>query len=460
MTTEALKRQATTIVLAGLVLTLPLMMGQRTAATLSASLLVLVWMTTVAAAGAAWSGQVQRPPRGWLIFAAVLTGLVALQVMPLRSLAAVFGPYPDKLWQQPGFSPLAWSPDVGASLRGWAAFIALFTIAWLAASMPRQMRMWLWLAIVAMALFQGLYGLLAHATGSESILGIWDRNNPRFVHGTFSNRNLYAAYLALTWPLAVGIWYMRKVPGLSRLPLEVRIAGSLISAAIIGAAMLGSASRLGSSAGVGGILLALLLWGRHRQMIHGASAWPAYAAAAAALLAATWYGLTPLATRLLATSGEEVRLEVVAIAMSEFPLAWWLHGVGLGGFEAVFKQFQPPHISGWFDYMHNDLLQWLIETGLVGLGLLLAVIAALWRTARLSTERVALYAGLGALSIVALGDFSWHIPATQVVAALFLGTLLAQPRPNQRRHQGSDRSGKAAYKASRAGRPPAATAQG
>lgn len=414
--------------LATLVLVLPLMMGHRTAATLSASLLVLVWLTALAAAAGALSGQIARPPRGWLVFAGVLTGLVALQVLPLQGLAALFGPYPDSLWQQPGFDPLTWSPDAGASLRGWAAFVALFTVAWLAAGLPRHLRLWLWLAVVAMALFQGLYGLLSHATGSETVLGVWARNNPDFVHGSFSNRNLFAAYLALTWPLAVGLWFVRGVPGLSRLPLELRIAGSLISGAIIGAAMLGSASRLGSAAGVFGILLALLLWGRHRRMIHGASAWPAYAAAAAALLAATWYGLTPLAERLLATTGEEARLEVFTIVMTEFPRAWWLHGVGLGGFEAVFKQFQPAAIGGWFDYLHNDLLQWLIETGLVGLALLVAVLAALWRNARLSTERIALYAGLGALAIVGLGDFSWHIPATQAVLALYLGTLLRPQR--------------------------------
>ena len=417
-----------TVLLATLVITLPLMMGHRTPATLSASLMLLVWVTALAAVSGALSGQVDRPSRGWLIFAGTLTGLVTLQVLPLSGLAAMFGPYPDILWQQPDFQPRSWSPDAGASLRGWATFIALFSIAWLAMSLPSRLRLWLWLAVVAMSLFQGLYGLLSHATGSESVLGIWERNNRGFVHGSFSNRNLYAAYLALTWPLAVGIWHVRKAPGVSRLPLEVRIAGSLISGAIIGAAMLGSASRLGSAAGIFGILLALVLWGRHRQMIHGASAWPAYGAAAAALLAATWYGLTPLATRLLATTGEEARMEVFAIVISEFPRAWWLHGVGLGGFEAVFKQFQPASIGGWFDYLHNDLLQWLIETGMVGLVLLLSVIVALQRSAHLNTERIALYAGLGALCVIALGDFSWHIPATQVVLALYLGTLLKSKR--------------------------------
>jgi hypothetical protein len=32
------------------------------------------------------------------------------------------------------------------------------------------------------------------------------------------------------------------------------------------------------------------------------------------------------------------------------------------------------------------------------------------------------------MGIIALGDFSWHIPATQVVIAMMLGTLLARGR--------------------------------
>jgi hypothetical protein len=63
----------------------------------------------------------------------------------------------------------------------------------------------------------------------------------------------------------------------------------------------------------------------------------------------------------------------------------------------------------------------------VGVALLIAVIIAVIRAARLSTERIALYAGLAALALVGLGDFSWHIPATQVVLALYLGTLLRPP---------------------------------
>lgn len=406
------------------VVLLPLMMGHRTPATLTASLLAMVVLASAAAAFAVWSGEIRPPSRNWLWFAGAMTGLVVLYVLPLPWLGQLFGPYPDTLREYPGLSLNHWSPDPGASLRGWAAFVALFVFAWLGRSLPGALRHWVLLAVVGMALFQAVYGLLSHAGGAETIFGIWQRNNPDWVHGSYSNRNLFGAYLALTWPLAVGVWFVRGLPGLGKLPMELRVTGSVLCGAIIGAAMLGSGSRLGAAAGVFGILLALVLWGRHRRLIHGASAWPAYIAAVAALVAATWYGLTPLAERLLATTAEESRLEVFVIMLTEFPPAWWIHGVGLGGFEAVFKQFQPGHITGWYDYAHNDLLQWGIETGLPGLLLLGAVAWTLLRRFRMNTERIALYAGLAALCLVGLGDFSWHIPGTQVVLAFYIGVLL------------------------------------
>jgi len=414
------------LLVCALVLVLPLMMGNRTPDTLTASLLVLVAGGLIAAALPLVPGDLPWPSGCWLGFAAALTALVVIQVWPSTWLARTFGPYPEAFWQQAPGLPVHWSPDPGATVRGWAAFVGLFSIAWLGRTLPSGLRRWVWLALVAAVLFQALFGLLSHAAGAETIFGIWQRNTPDFVHGSFSNRNLFAAYLALGWPLAVGLWYMRGVPGVSRLPVELRVTASVICGAVVGAAMLGSASRLGSAAGVFGMLVALMLWGRHRRLIHGASVWPAYLAAAAALVAAVWYGLTPLAERLLATTGEESRLEVWSLMFSEFPRAWWLHGVGLGGFEAAFKAFQPPHIAGWYDYAHNDLLQWLVETGLTGLLLLAALVVALLRRFRLDTERIPLYAGLFALCAVALGDFSWHIPASQIVLAFYIGVLLGR----------------------------------
>ncbi|MDZ7713660.1 MAG: O-antigen ligase family protein [Rhodovibrio sp.] len=406
------------------VLLLPLMMGNRTPETLTASLLALVLIAIAAAVVPITTGDIRPPSTTWLWFGGIVTALVVLQAWPSTWLAGLFGPYPADFWEHSPVTPQYWSPDPGATLRGWAAFAALFAVAWLGRSLPRQLRTWVLLAVVVSALFQALYGVLAHAGGAQTIFGIWERHGTDWVHGSYSNRNLFAAYLALVWPLSVGIWYVQGVPVLGKLPVELRVTGSVLCGAIIGAAMLGSGSRLGAAAGGFGVLLALILWGRHRRLIHGASAWPAYLAAAAAMVAATWYGLTPLAERLLATTGEESRLDVFRAMLFDFPLAWWIHGVGLGGFEAVFKQYQPAGVSGWWDYAHNDLLQWGVEMGVAGALLLGAAATALIRRFRMNTERIALYAGLAALCLVALGDFSWHIPGTQVVLAFYIGALL------------------------------------
>ena len=427
------------VLLSALVLVLPLMMGNRTPETLTSSGLVLVLgaLALILAGFVVPGRRLAVPPVSWLVFALVLTSLTALQVLPMESLARAFGPYPEALWQgEP--QPAQWSPNPNATLRAWATFLALFLVAWTASRLRTEHRGLLWLVIAASALFQAVYGLIAHATGSETVLGIWPRNNPDYVHGSFSNRNLFAGYLALTWPLAVAIWWRHSTPGIRKLPFEIRVAGSVISGAIVGAALLGSASRLGSAAGLAGMLVALVLWTRYRGRLKRAAIWPIYLTAAAALVAATWYGLTPLAERLAVTSVEEGRFEVYGLMLGQLDARWWLSGVGLGGFEAVFRQVQPADMVGWYDYAHNDLLQWLLETGVVGLALLVAVLIALWRNARLERETIPIYAGLAAQSLVALGDFSWHLPATQVVLACFLGFALSssgrrkRPEPEPR----------------------------
>ena len=277
--------QLATASLCVLVLSLPLLMGQRTPETLTLSQLVLIGLTSLSLF-LAWASRELKPPtRVWWGLGLAMTGVVALQVAPIEWLARAFGPYPDLMWSDdtPGPRPLTWSPDIGATLRSWSVFMALLGIAWLVSHLPRPLRMWLWIAIVLSAGFQAFYGLISHAGGSTTVLGIWERNNVNFVHGSFSNRNVFAGYLALIWPLAVGIWFIRRVPALGRLPDELKLAGALFSGGLLGAALLGSASRLGSAAGILGIVFTIVLWQRHRRAQQNKAAWPAWIAAAAAV---------------------------------------------------------------------------------------------------------------------------------------------------------------------------------
>jgi O-antigen ligase len=425
-----------TVIFALLILTLPLMMGNRTPMTLTATALWLVIGAIIAWASTLWtpSGNHAVPSMtaAWWGVIAALSAVTLLQILPIEPLARAFGPYPDALWSHPSYEPSTWSPNPGAAARGWAVFMALAMLAWIAGQLAPRFRGTLWLVISLMALFQALYGLVSHASGSTHILGIWERHTTEFVHGTYSNRNLFAGYLSLTWPLVVAVWWIRDVPLLRRLPTELKVAGSVISGAIVGAALMGSASRLGAMAGLIGMTAALILWTRYRGVLKDGVIWPVWLAAFAAFLFATWYGLAPITDRLAMTSSaDSLRFEVWAAMLQGIELKHWLAGVGFGGFEAVFKTVQPGHINGWWDYAHNDLLQWLLELGLIGALVLLLVLGALVRNAALTTERIPLYTGLIALAVVGLGDFSWHMPGTQVVLALYLGVLM-QPGPRRR----------------------------
>lgn len=415
------------------------MMGNRTPMTLTATALWLVIGAAMAWGSTLWpssQGQPVRPISGpwWAVIAAIST-ISLLQVLPVEALARAFGPYPEALWTHPEFNPSTWSPNPGATARGWAVFMALAVMAWVGGQLTPRFRGTLWLMISVMALFQALYGLVSHAAGNPSILGIWDRHSTEFVHGTFSNRNLFAGYLSLTWPLVVSVWWIKEVTILKRLPTELRVAGSMISGAVVGAALMGSASRLGAMAGLIGMLSALILWTRYRGVLKGGVVWPVWLAAFAAFLLATWYGLAPITGRLAMTSSvDSMRFEVWAAMLTDIELTHWLLGVGFGGFEAVFKSVQPGHIGGWWDYAHNDLLQWLLELGLIGAMVLLLVLVTLIKHAAMNTERIPLYTGLLGLAVVGLGDFSWHMPGTQIVAALYIGVLM---RPASRKKESS-----------------------
>ena len=312
--------------------------------------------------------------------------------------------------------------------------MALFVVAWLVHELDRRSRAWLWFAIAASATFQACYGLASQLAGADTIFGLWERRNASFIQGSFSNRNLFAAYLALAWPLTTAIWWMRDMPLLSRLPIEMRIMGSLVSSALIGAAIFTSASRLGAMGAAIGAMTTLLLLTSYRRRMPNIAVWPAWIALAGTSLLAIWIGLEPLADRLAISEADGHRRIAFELMLKELPAAWWLHGVGLGGFEAVFKLIQPDQIRGWWDYAHSDVLQWLLEMGVVGWILLFMAAGGLTRSARLSFERVPLYGGLVALIVIATADFSWHMPATQVVLAIFIGALLSQEARAGKQH--------------------------
>jgi O-antigen ligase len=129
------------------------------------------------------------------------------------------------------------------------------------------------------------------------------------------------------------------------------------------------------------------------------------------------------------------QIEAGRAAVYVATLALWrdfpLFGVGVGNFQDIFPLYQPAAVGQvFYDYAHNDYLQLLAETGILGFAFLMWAFSSVlyaagrfWHKA-MGEQRVWLagvLAGVVAMALHSLVDFNVHIPAN----ALLFVTLLA-----------------------------------
>ena len=112
-------------------------------------------------------------------------------------------------------------------------------------------------------------------------------------------------------------------------------------------------------------------------------------------------------------------------------------GAGAGTFYIVFPRYRQQSLATYFDYAHNDYAQLLVETGLLGFGLMLWFVYRLYRHGFPTSRRwefkwdaavfLAAMLGCTALLLHSLVDFNLHIPAN--AAMFYVLCALAATRP-------------------------------
>lgn len=142
------------------------------------------------------------------------------------------------------------------------------------------------------------------------------------------------------------------------------------------------------------------------------------------------------------------RLEVARDSVPMF-LARPVQGWGLGTFPHVYPVYRSRYDGRFMNQAHNDYLELLLDTGVVGFGLMVWFLVALFRSAlpRLApwsdssgaNVRAAALLGIAGILVHSVSDFNLHIPAN---AALFfvlcaLATVTIRPRAQRRRDGGS-----------------------
>lgn len=260
--------------------------------------------------------------------------------------------------------------------------------------------------------------------------------------GSYVDTNKFAAGVYLTVPVLCGmlVWMARRwLPGL---------AGAAAGAVAAGAVLIGAGwvtgRMAGSRAGTAALVLAALVLAaaavqsRWARWLTGGLA----AAATAALLAGLLMlhgplrGLEkffpdrvrPAVTKMLGDG----RAEAARVANRMFRASPLL-GTGLGTYRGLHPRLLPESATH-FAFAHDDVDQWLAETGLVGLAgavglcVTLGIAWSRWRKRVPPADwawHAGVWAALAGLAVHSFFDWNLHLPANAFLAAVLVGLALS-----------------------------------
>ncbi|MCF7908137.1 MAG: O-antigen ligase family protein [Candidatus Omnitrophica bacterium] len=240
---------------------------------------------------------------------------------------------------------------------------------------------------------------------------------------TFGNRNHFAGYMVMVAPLAVGhaLYYRDKAKKI--------IFGFL--AVLISASVFISLSRAGSLS----LIFSLLLMGifSKRKFLIKSSGWIIPLVLIFGLGLVLIPGLAPIKARfIMIEEGFLGRLKIAANSLAiikDFPL----FGIGLGNFSYIFPYYQEFAWSKFFYHLHNDHLQMVVETGLIGAFFYLGFIVTIFKSIlkKISQRQdsfvkiITLSGACGLIGVLlhSFFEFNFHIPATTFLFWLILALI-------------------------------------
>jgi O-antigen ligase len=276
-----------------------------------------------------------------------------------------------------------------------------------------------------------VFALLQKATWNDKLY--WFREiSGASPFGPFVNRNHFAGFTGMLIPLTLGIAFTRQ--------RRERQALFGFFALIMSVALFLSLSRAGILSFFAGITIftLFLLWQRLRTK----KIWALVSFLFILFLYLLYLGTGPIVDRFYQTDiGREERLTVWADTFRAFQ-DFAFTGTGLGTYLHVFPLYSADTSSFLYDHAHCDYLEFLLETGAVGVLLLCLFLflflkysfSGSW-TGKKGVIKIALLSSMVTIAVHSIFDFNLHIPSNALMLAAVMGMAYAQRRFSQEEYQ-------------------------
>jgi len=341
----------------------------------------------------------------------------------------------------------------GRTVEQLLLFAALAAVFWVGRELLRDAgaRRRLGIGLIVLASGEACFGLLQYLGKIQHVFLGPGREVADVASGTFINRNHFAGFLEMSFPvviaMAYGLFYSRIRPAIDsysgrwrkffthpRTPMFILL---LFAGAWLCLGLIFSMSR----GGILAMLITVAFLSVLTAVRHSRRRIQPVALLFVLLVAgyAVWLGLDPVLTRF-----ERLMVEEAALAEGRLPV--WkdtvdmicdfpLLGVGLGNYRYAFLSYNETPMNVVYDHAHNDFLQYTAELGIpAGFTLIVFVLAAIFfacrgfvRSPSVSRQAALLGAVGGVFSILihSVTDFNLQIPANMALFAVLLAAISA-----------------------------------
>lgn len=321
------------------------------------------------------------------------------------------------------------------------AYLLLLFLAGQAFQALEEWRGFVWFVMI-LGFAVAVFGILQHLTFNGKLYWFREMRYGGIPFGPYVNRNHFAGFVELVWPVALVPVVLGKVRR------ERRMVVGLFAILPLGALFF-SASRGGIiSFTVQMVILAVLLMLRRsggKHMIAGG------VVVLCSLLLVSWLGVHEILDRFASLQTLEVTGDKRASMRSDTWHIFTDHplvGTGLGTLQTVYPAYESRYDGKIVNHSHNDYLEGLAEMGAAG-AICFAWFMGIFLKGSLRSLRMQSNSFVVALQLAGLlgccgilvhsmVDFNLHIPANAVLFVLMAHMATAQIRPETGREQRSE----------------------